>query len=237
VQGRRTVAQLATYSAPDFPARGAVFAANGVVISGAGGGANPINGTDGSCGSTEPVPGLIATEPSGYTEVIGGSDPTGSPGKPTGYGNADAVIAATRINWPSLVAGNFTADYELPAGPVVWTGSPTVLIQGNYTLGAGLPNPAEGILVVTGNLTVGSGFHYHGVILVGGYLSSPGNAFIHGMLVTGLNISLGQVVPPDTFPRAQMQLFWRSCEYYPAIMSQAWLSPLGNAWVDTWSTY
>lgn len=241
VNGRRTIAQLATYSPATFPAQAALFSAAGVYVTGTG--SNPLDGGDGNCGGAVPNPGLVThDDPNGYREEPpGGSDPAGTPNWTSArVDNASQVIAAGRVDWPSLLAGNFTPDYVLPAGPVNWATQVVVLIQSpSYTLSGstpGMPDPGEGIIVVTGNLTLGAGFHWHGIILVGGYLKSVQGARVHGMTMTGLNWAVPTIVAPDTINR-NSQLHWRSCEANPAVASLASLTPVGNAWVDTWSTY
>ena len=241
VQGKRTVARLAVFNPASFPAEGALFALNGLHVDGPSSYSNPVSGNDSPCNTPNPEGGL--TTPSGtYTESGGGtSDPVGAP--PIDYRASPAqVLSQTRVNWASLMAGNFTADYTLPAGPVVWTGTPVVLIQGDYTLSgstSGMPTNPNGVLVVTGDLRVEANFHWSGILLVGGRLTSYADGVrLHGVVITGLNIALGASVPADTIRRgANTQLYWASCYIDNAVTALSGLIPVGNAWVDTWSAY
>jgi Tfp pilus assembly protein PilV len=244
LQGTRTVARLATYNPATMPATGALYAPNGVYVDGSNVLPNPISGTDAACNSPQGSFGLVVPT-GGYVEAAtGGPDPTGTPAS-NGVSNrpsAASVLAQTRIDWASLTAGNFTPDYTLPAGPVVWTGTPVVLIQGDYTLSGttpGMPANPTGVLVVTGNLTLGPDFHWEGVLLVGGYLSARNDGTrLHGITMTGLNIALGNVVPRDTIRRNNnMHVWWSSCDLNSSVQSLGGLIPVGNAWVNTWSTY
>jgi hypothetical protein len=236
------VARLARFNPASFPAQGGIFALNGVHVDGTSAYANPISGNDAACNAPILRYGLI-TPNSSYTEGGGGtSDPTGQ-GKGIDFQKSPThVLNQTRINWASLVAGNFTPDFTLPSGTAVWTGTPVVLIQGDYTLSGttpGMPTNPIGVLVVTGNLRLETDFHWGGILLVGGYLTTNGDGVrLHGVVATGLNISLGSPVPPDTLRRgANMQVWWASCNVGEAVDALSGLIPVGNGWLDTWSAY
>jgi hypothetical protein len=59
------------------------------------------------------------------------------------------------------------------------------------------------------------------------------------MIVTGLNLSiLGNTVLPNKIRRGSNRVLqWEWCYAHASISSLAYLVPIKNAWVDTWSTY
>ena len=170
VQALRSVTQLAERNPARFPANAALFAPNGVHVS-AVGGSNPMWGDDVSCTPQLDKPGVIT--PTGlYTAAAAGA-PTGNPGI-LYLPSAAAVIDSTYVDWPSLIGGNFTPDYVLPGSLVSWNTNAVILVNGDYTTPAGLPNPSRGILVVTGNLTLTNDVHWHGVVIAGGFVRGTG---------------------------------------------------------------
>ncbi len=241
-QARRDVTQVVEYHPAQFPAEAALFAVNGVHILGNDPSQLIMNGTDGACGNARPRPGLVtfADPPgpalSGYSEeYIGDPDPLGSP--PIVYAPDQlAVIDSTHIDWPALVGGNFTPDYAIPPNPPTWASQAVYLVNGDFTLGPFAPT-MFGILVVTGNLTIFGDGHWHGMVIVGGFIKSTGPFRIHGMTISGMNISLGLSVPPDTLQRSTVDFHWRSCEFDAAIVNLAVTAPRRGVWTNTWSTY
>jgi hypothetical protein len=121
--------------------------------------------------------------------------------------------------------------------PVLW-------VPGDVTIPSG---QRRGVLVAQGNVTVQDGTHWDGILLVGGRLilspSTLTNFAIHGMIVTGLNLELGQTVPPDTLQRgvSAMQglppIEWTWCYTQSSINALSSLVPIKNGWADTWTTY
>ena len=60
---------------------------------------------------------------------------------------------------------------------------------------------------------------------------------MHGMVVTGLNMALGQSVAPDTIQPGTVLLQWAWCYTQSSVSSLAALVPVKNGWADTWTTY
>lgn len=251
-QGSRTIAQFAQLNEGVLPARAALVALNGVVISGAGASpapANPVSGADlGAAGTCVPPAGLAAdtfavSTPSGGSsggyQVFNTQAPAGI-GVETWFPSWSNLYDTTHIDWAGLVGGNFIPDYTIPPAP--W---PPVLsenylvgyVAGDVTIPAG---QRRGMLVVTGNVTLAPSAHWDGIILVGGMLfPNASGALAHGMVVTGLNMALGQAVPPDTIkPQAgPARLQWTWCYTQSTVSSLSALVPISNAWADTWTTY
>ncbi|HTX65269.1 MAG TPA: hypothetical protein VMD31_05835 [Opitutaceae bacterium] len=247
VQGRRTIAQFAQLNPSVFPARAAMVALNGVRITGSG--AHPISGHD--LGSIAPCvsPGGNAADtfaisyPSGlYTPAQANPTPQGYPsGLEPAYSSWSPLYDSTHVDWASLLAGNFVPDYTIPPAsyPPYSNNYQVGYVLGNATLPIG---QRRGVLVVQGDVTVVNGTHWDGIILAGGRLTaSPANAnfFIHGMIVTGLNIAINgpASVLPNQLQRGSTNIQWTWCYTQSSINSLAALAPISNAWVDIWSTY
>jgi Tfp pilus assembly protein PilX len=245
-QGTRTIAQFAQLNEGVLPARAALVALNGVVISGAGispAPAHPVSGHD--LGSIFPCvsPGGLAADtfavatPNGKYQVVNTQAPAGI-GVETWYPSWSNLYDSTHIDWSGLVGGNFLPDYTIPPAP--W---PPILsnnylvgyVAGNVTIPAG---QRRGMLVVTGDVTLAPSAHWDGIILAGGrLLPNAAGAIVHGMVVTGLNLSLGMVVPPDTIQPGVVRVQWTWCYTQSSVNSLSALVPLTNAWADTWTTY
>ncbi len=238
-RGGRTVAQFAQLNSGSLQSLAAMVAANGVTMQASG--SNPINGHD-ACGMLD-LYGL-ATSSLGYSDTSHGN-PTPPSGSPAGIDYVGAqpssVIAATHIDWTSLVAGAFYPDYVYPGASLPAAGSSLV----GYAPATGgvviPPGTWGGTLVARGNVTMSDGATWHGILIAGGMLSpaSPSAVYtISGMIVTGLNIALGQGVQANQVRRGSTETIqWSSCDFITAIAGMSALVPLGNAWADTWTTY
>ena len=113
---------------------------------------------------------------------------TGSPPAQQ-LGAGVSVAAATGIRWTELLAGwGPRPDATVPPDPWPAAGTgggwPSIRIPGSGTLGAG--SSGRGTLVVESDLTLGDGFAWEGLILVGGALRLSGNATIRGAVASGL---------------------------------------------------
>jgi len=239
-QGTRTLAQFAQLNGGMLPARAALVAPNGVVITGSGN--NPLSGSD--LGSQAPCvsPGhpagdtVAVSVPSGKYSASAGTAPNGR--IESSFPAWSNLYDSTHVDWVSLLGGNFIPDYTIPPAawpPILSTNYLVGYIAGNVTIPAG---QRRGLLVVTGNVSLASGAHWDGIILAGGYLAVPSGLgyYLHGMVVTGLN---GAGVPADTLARVsgQVPVQWTWCYTQNSVTSLSALVPLANAWADTWTTY
>jgi Tfp pilus assembly protein PilX len=243
--GRRIVAQLAWMDPGTLPARAAMVAPNGVQM--VANGTNPIDGdnfgfiTTGCVTPPNPDDDTLglATAAGGY-----GGSPGANPGRGIEYLPSPAtVIDSTRIDWARLVAGEFTPDFigTLPA-PCSGAGCQyrTYLHTGDVTIPASHPTPRRGLLVVHGNVTLANNAHWDGVIVAGGNLDANvnGTFYIHGMIITGLNISLGQPVSANQVRRGgSRSIRWDWCYARSAITSLSYLTPIRGTYTDSWDTY
>ena len=144
-----------------------------------------IHGND-HCGSDN-IHGIANT---GYLDDDGGALNGLNP-QQFDVGNIAAFFDSVAVRWEALADPNFPIPFDgdwpdfsgLPPDSF-----PVVRVNGN--LNAGNARDGRGLLIVTGALTVSSGFDWDGIILAG---SSPfldpssGNANIRGMMVIGLD--------------------------------------------------
>ncbi len=256
VQGNRTIAQFAQLNPGKLPARAAMVALNGIqIVAGGGGNTNPISGHD--LGSIPPCisPGgaaadtnAITVPAAGYKAAAGTPQPTG--GIEHGFSDSSKVYDSTHVDWASLLGGNFFPDYTIPPGPWPSIGSNSYLVGYVPLDASGKPQDVtipsgqrRGILVVTGNVTLGAGSHWDGIILAGGNLTlAPGNLspapVVHGMVTTGLNLMVsGSPVADNRLSRGSVIVQWTWCYTQSSANALSALVPIKNTWADTWSTY
>jgi len=96
---------------------------------------------------------------------------------------------------------------------------------------------------VLGDLTIGGGQTWDGIILVGGRIVDNGNGAISGAVVTGLNIlkdcpnGSGSRCTVAESSRANGTKAYRydSCKISRATSGLARLKGVSNAWVDNWA--
>lgn len=260
-QGKRVVAQLAQLNLGLLPARAALVSANGTQVIASG--ANPLSGDDLGTSVAPCVPpggnaaDTFAVSTPTYSQG-GGSDPQGegSGGGVNGVNllaSASAVIDSTRIDWASLLEGNFVPDYTIPGASLPAYGASTYNV--GYVIGdATIPaNPSSswntaaglrGMLVVTGNVYLSDQAHWDGIIVAGGTVGAPVGApnadyVVHGMVITGLNNSVSPgSVPVNQLRRGGTRIIrWTYCYTRASIGSLNAMVPIRNGWVDTWTTY
>lgn len=224
----RQVAQLAQWSTGSMVPLGAFTAINGLTKQGASG---SLAGAD-ACGVNASIAGVAVGAP-GYTQN-GNSVPRGNPNI-LSLGTAAQAASTVTIDWNGIVNnGAVTPDVSLPGGtwPTSWpvTTWRVIKVTGNYTL----PSTGRGLLIVTGNLTVGART-WDGVILVGGQLIVTGNMVLRGAIVSGLNVKLGSTVAASTINNGTRTFQYNSCNVASALGSfAAGLALVPNAWMDNW---
>ncbi|HET9134866.1 MAG TPA: hypothetical protein VFN90_11210, partial [Gemmatimonadales bacterium] len=119
------------------------------------------------------------------------------------------------------------------------TNWPIVFVEGNKTLNnSDVPSPAgQGILIVTGDLTMNGNTKWSGIVLVGGRLTSNGNNTVLGATYSGLNIKLGQTVSTQTLGNGTKTFQYHSCHIASAMARFGGWQRMTNAWVDNWPSY
>ena len=234
---QRVVAQLAYHDRGTLPSRAAMVAANDVNMTA--NGTNPISGVNAGVsitGCTIPA----AADTAGLTTPSGayGGSPGVSPSNGIEYlASPTAVIDSTHIDWARLLGGEFTPDY---VGTFPAAGNSTYQTH-YFTTDVTIPSgQRRGVLVTTGDVTLVSGSHWDGIIVAGGRLDGNVNSnfVLHGMVITGLNISQGQNVTANQVRRGTGRAIqWDWCYARSAINSLGFLTPIRGTYTDTWDTY
>ncbi len=230
-RAERTVAELMSWQPGSMHVESAWTSLTGLSKNGA---AGRLAGSD-ECGQAPDVAG-VAVAPPGYSQTGGHPVPSGSPAI-LAYPTQDSASRAVHIDWGGIVnRGALPADFVLPpAGfPSTWwftshpTAYPVILNVGDLAL----PNSGRGTLVVTGSLTIGGGLSWDGIILVGEELESNGNSTVHGAVVSGLNVLLGQPVEASSVGSGTKTFQYSSCEVANAVARLAALRPVRGTWMD-----
>ena len=158
-----------------------------------------LSGSDSTSCPTGTVAGVAA--PDGFvTEggtVVDGPEPWLAGVPPVQWlGTMVGAYAALQLDWALLE--QLTPDYSVPRiqnwpdsaaafGGDQW---PMITVtRGSITLKAA--QSGQGLLLTDGNLTVESGFEWHGLILVGGGFDTKGVITISGGVVAGLDFIFG----------------------------------------------
>jgi hypothetical protein len=113
---------------------------------------------------------------------------------------------------------------------------PVVRVNNNPGANFDLPGDGQGILIVSGDLTIGGSKSWQGVILVGGSVTSNGANNVRGAVVAGLNVKLGQAVGISHLNGNKSYLY-DSCALTRALGHVGSLQRVRNGWTDTWSSY
>jgi len=241
--GTRTVARLAylSVSGGTLPIRAAVMAANQIFI---GDGIN-VTGYD-NCTPSKDIVGVTASTSDMLAIPVHASALRGSPTGIQTLASRQAVYDSTHIAWDLLIGGGgFTTTAPSPGimfKTYYYSGSLTLAPYTSYT----------GLLVLTGNLSLGNMSTWNGVIIAGGWVRSQSYSYVvNGAIVTGLNnmstsgcstSSASPCVGPDSLPgggtgSSGTKIVWNSCLAASAIATIASLAPVRNAFMDTWKTY
>ncbi|HEY7612155.1 MAG TPA: hypothetical protein VH764_04120 [Gemmatimonadales bacterium] len=234
----RTVAQYAVWRPADLDLNAAFTSLSGVDKNGNSG---ALDGNDG-CGGAPAIPGVAVPGGTytGHTNPINGN-PDNAPISLGTPGTAGTAKDAVEVDWAGIVAGTaIPATYTIPG--VAWPTAaqmanwPVIRVNGDLNL-AGGSTDGKGILIVTGNMTVGGSWRHDGIVLVGGVLTSNGNNTIQGAVITALNIKLGVAVPQNAVANGNKTFQYNSCSIASALKRIGSVQRVRNAWTDTWSSY
>jgi len=140
------------------------------------------------------------------------------------------------LDWAGIRAGStLPHDFLYPAWPTAAQFNDWPVIRANGDVD--LPSDGKGILIVTGNLTLGGSKRWDGLVLVGGTLTSNGNNTIQGAIVTGLNIKVGMAVGQTAIGNGTKTFQYSSCNLMRALGHVGSVQRVRNGWTDTWSSY
>ncbi len=236
---QRTVAQYATWQDASIDVDAGWTAIGGLQKTGITG---TISGFD-ACGASPMLAGVMV--PTQTDGLDGYRQSPALPLVPQGSvqlnnGNPDslATAAAVAIDWDGIVNGSaITPDYALSSTtgwPSSFTNWPTVVVDNAGTpITLDASHSGQGILIITGDVTIDLNFTWAGAVLVGGRAVVQGSAVIQGALITGLNVKLGANI---TFSEAgpQLTVQYQSCYLGQALARYAHLQLVANAWTDSW---
>jgi hypothetical protein len=226
-KGVRTVAQYVLWQPASMQVLAGWTALSGLQKNGA---AGTIGGID-LCADSNAIAGVVVPINPGYS------------GKVVEVGNPpiDSVAPdSVAIDWNAIVNQNaIAATITIPGGSFPTaamfadtTYYPIIRINGDFTV----PTSGQGMLIVTGNLTISGSTTWKGVLLVGGDITSNGNNGVQGATVSGLNVKLGTYVPVST-ANGTKSYNYNSCEVAKSTMSSGALVTMRNTWVDNWVEY
>lgn len=233
-QGRRTVAQFAEWQTGYIERRATLTMANGVRLRN-GASTLVIWGTD-ACGQEPPIPAVRTTymtgPPNPPMDTVG-APPLVQHGAGTGF----LVATETDVDWPAAIGGGIAPDYRVfRQGDFAF---PIQLITGTLSLGG--TATGSGLLIVTGDLLLsGTSFYFEGVVLVGGKVDfGAGFNEVRGLVVSGLNEQLGLNPQRTEFGGSgkNLYLYFDACRVNQALAPLTGLTPVQNAWLDSWAAY
>ena len=218
-----------------------------------------VSGIDNSCTATPAcgcqgdVAGVSVPEPPGLT--LSGQQGKGKPWRPDGdppvedLGTVSEAVANMDIDWQGIANGTaLTPDVILPpnapttsppwpsfSDPTYW---PTIFEDGDLAIDESSPPwSGQGILIVTGDLTLNGSVTWQGVILAGGALTSNGENTVLGATLSALNVTLGDEVGAGDVGNGTKTFQYDSCAVQQALAGFAGLQTYPNAWTDNWPTY
>lgn len=233
--GVRTVGTLVLATAP--PRLPAAFTAlSGTSVGGAAGtisgvDASPAPGCDAEARLS--IPGLASPDPVETGPTISGTPPT------LLLPSSPATRRIAGLDWAALLdaAGPpRTATIpterwptEPPDPNAAW---PVIEISSEaYELS--VANGGEGTILARGDLTLGQGFVWRGILLVGGSLKLSGSARVRGAILSGLNREVGLGSRAADLRGGTLDLAYDSC-YVAAAAAAIALAPvvLPGSWFE-----
>ena len=232
----RTVGQIFKWENGTLSVPGAWTSLSGINKNG---GSGEFSGID-ECGMLPTVAGVAVPNSPGYTQSGGTSIPTGNP-PIKDLGPQPASNDSARVDWAGVLNGsslvpNITVPPQVFPGPAAFADTsfwPIIKVVGDLAL----PNSGRGVLIVTGNFTIGGGQSWDGILLAGGTVTSNGSTTIRGAAISGLNKQLGINVPASDIANGTKIFRYNSCLMARALRPFAGLTPLDNAWADNWASY
>jgi hypothetical protein len=221
-QASRTVAQVAHWQESSIHTVAALTAINGVSHSP--GPALVLDGIDECGGDTT----LALRAP-------GGSDaPPDTTGVDIG-GSWSKIAEETGIDWEATVDGSGLPERAPVSGDTTFG---SYFVQGDIDL---TDFRGTGLLIVTGELdSEGSFFEWEGIVLVGGLFDPDADStVVRGMVVSGLNQTLGENIPQNDFtePNDDTYVSYDSCSIDQTLARFGGWVAVENAMIEYWASY
>jgi hypothetical protein len=108
---------------------------------------------------------------------------------------------------------NSGADW--PSADVFTAGWPSIYMNSTFYLTSS--HSGRGVIIAPNNLTIGTGFVWEGIILIGGALTKNGAADLEGTIASGLNKLLGMTVNESDIGNGTMNFVYNSCSVMAAL--------------------
>ena len=102
-------------------------------------------------------------------------------------GSATAALDSLGIDWDVLTDTNFPVDYEDTWPSCALPADSFTVTRFNGNLNAPSSVCGRGVLIVKGDFSPASGFHWDGILLAGYIVDTPNNYRIDGIVVSGLD--------------------------------------------------
>ena len=241
---QRTVAQYATWQGMSMDVDAAWTAISGLRSLGNQGtlDGNDYCATPGPAVAGVAAPDQLVVPPATFATGFG-APPNPVPFTTTLGGPGSFPLTAqadVHIDWDAILNTSvLQPDYTL-AGVGGWPAFsasvwPVVRVDGSVTLDGG--QSGQGLIVVTGDLTLTTGFTWSGVILVGRRLVVVGQPSVDGAMVSGLDVRLGfEFAESNAGETAadRINLHYNSCHVAAALSRFGHLTLVANAWTDSW---
>jgi hypothetical protein len=235
---QRTVATYALWTPAPLDMDAAITSLGGMDKAG---GSGSMNGND-ACGMKPPIAG-VATYTGGYTGATSPIDgnPDDTPIALGSGGPGGTAKDQVEIDWPGIVAWPNTSMmpdlvYNGANWPASFANWPVIRVNNNPGADFDLPGDGQGILIVTGNMTISGSKSWSGLILAGGYVRSNGSNTMRGAVISGLNVKLGQAVGVSQMNGSKSYQY-DSCALTRALGHVGSIQRVRNGWTDTWSSY
>ena len=231
----RVFAQYAQWQTGAMPTLAAWTSLTGLKKNG---GAGTISGSD-NCSALGPVAGVAVPAAPGYQQNGGSSVPSGAPNI-LDMGTQAEANALIKIDWAGIVGGkSLVPDIVLPSGswPSFSNSNYWPVIYVNQSGSWSLPGNGRGLLIVRNDMTISGSLQWDGIVLVGGTLTSNGTNSVHGAVVTGLNVLIGENPGVSDIGNGTKTYRYDSCNVAEAGRRFAGLAPFRNTGSDNWKTY
>lgn len=188
------------------------------------------------------IPAIRVPGGSGKIESLSYFDVEGSVVR---SGTDKSVAEDTNIDWLRTITGGIVPD-EYGVRP--WDSSyPVQFVAGDATIDCDGEMWGYGLLIVTGDLWIVGNrkpgatrgcLQWNGVVIVGEEIEflSDDQRF-DGLVISGMMEQIGTSVGRTEYGGNYIDIDYDSYEVRKALAPLAGFAPIGNAWVDNWSTY
>lgn len=266
---QRTVAQIVYWNVNQVNVLSGWTSTSGLDKQGSSGTISGVDTCPAAQGGGAPTVAGIAV-PNGDYSSTGNFTPVGNPPVQQ-LGTQDQADSLVKVDWDGIINGDrVQPDYTFATNAAATAGWPTaqwaadtnyypvIRVNDNFTLPT---SGGRGTLIVMGNLTMSGSNLWHGIILVGGQMTSNGNGTVNGAVESGLNTLLSKTTASGTIDSSALvrarsltsatlarqpaaatangtkTFQYNSCDVARAAGGLASYSVFPNAWMDNFVTY